>query len=72
MTVIEFQDKFKRRVIIDTNRIVCLIEKIEYAVSGDSRFSGMWEVVLDTNYCIEVDRETKEFIVDKWEGVVTE
>ena len=67
--IVEFQDKLKRRVILDTERIVTLVEKIEYATNGDSRLSGMWDVVLINSYCIEVDRETKEFICDKWENV---
>jgi len=69
--IIEFQDKLKRRVIVDTAAIVCLIEDLEYTTSGnDVRLTGFWDVIILKSVAIQVDRETKEFIVDKWENPV--
>jgi hypothetical protein len=68
--IIEFQDRLKRRVIIDTANIGTIIENIEHTTSGnDYRLTGTWDVTLFNELVVEVDRETKEFIVDKWEGV---
>jgi hypothetical protein len=69
--IIEFQDRLKRTVIVDTAAIVCLIEDLEFTTSGnDVRKSGLWDVIILKSVAIQVDQKTKEFIVDKWENPV--
>jgi hypothetical protein len=68
--IIEFEDKYGRSVIVDTEFICALVENVEYTATGDNttKKDGTWSVVMSSgNFFWEVTTEMKDKIYEVWE-----
>ena len=72
--IIEFQDRWKRQLVVDTKQIACLIENVDYARTGKAENDdsgerdGTWSVVLHGGqFFWEVDKAMKDLIQIAWE-----
>jgi len=67
--IIEFEDKYKRQVVISTTEIAALCENVAFTTDGtDNRKDGEWTVVMKGGqFYLEVSAEMKNLIQIAWE-----